>query len=264
MKLPYFLIDAFTDRAFTGNPAAVYVLKEPLSDDLMQKIAAEMNLSETAFVLRSRNATRLRWFTPTTEVDLCGHATLASAHALFTAVDQPQRGVITFDSASGALICKQTPAGIRLDFPATPPSPMPTDAIICEQLGVTDPIYFGQSKFDYLIHLPREEDVQALAPNFSALAGIATRGFIVTAEANAADLDFVSRFFAPATGVNEDPVTGSAHCCLGPYWATYLKKPALHAAQRSERGGSLAVEVVADRVLLTGRAVLVGRGELLL
>jgi PhzF family phenazine biosynthesis protein len=151
-----------------------------------------------------------------------------------------------------------------LDFPATPPSPMPTDAIICEQLGVTDPIYFGQSKFDYLIHLPREEDVQALAPNFSALAGIATRGFIVTAEANAADLDFVSRFFAPATGVNEDPVTGSAHCCLGPYWATYLNKPALHAAQRSERGGSLAVEVVADRVLLTGRAVLVGRGELLL
>lgn len=264
MKLPYFLIDAFTDRAFTGNPAAVYVLKEPLSDDLMQKIAAEMNLSETAFVLRSRNATRLRWFTPTTEVDLCGHATLASAHALFTAIDQPRSGVITFDSASGALICKQTPAGIRLDFPATPPSPVPTDAIICEQLGVTDPIYFGQSKFDYLIHLPREEDVQALAPNFSALAGIATRGFIVTAEANAADLDFVSRFFAPATGVNEDPVTGSAHCCLGPYWATYLNKPALHAAQRSERGGNLAVEVVADRVLLTGRAVLVGRGELLL
>ena len=264
MKLPYFLIDAFTDRAFTGNPAAVYVLKEPLSDDLMQKIAAEMNLSETAFVLRSRNATRLRWFTPTTEVDLCGHATLASAHALFTAIDQPRSDVITFDSASGALICKQTPAGIRLDFPATPPSPMPTDAIICEQLGVTDPIYFGQSKFDYLIHLPREEDVQALAPNFSALAGIATRGFIVTAEANAADLDFVSRFFAPATGVNEDPVTGSAHCCLGPYWATYLNKPALHAAQRSERGGRLAVEVVADRVLLTGRAVLVGRGELLL
>jgi len=220
MKLPYFLIDAFTDRAFTGNPAAVYVLKEPLSDDLMQKIAAEMNLSETAFVLRSRNATRLRWFTPTTEVDLCGHATLASAHALFTAIDQPRSDVITFDSASGALICKQTPVGIRLDFPATPPSPVPTDAIICEQLGVTDPIYFGQSKFDYLIHLPREEDVQALAPNFSALAGIATRGFIVTAEANAADLDFVSRFFAPATGVNEDPVTGSAHCCLGPYWAT--------------------------------------------
>lgn len=264
MKLPYFLIDAFTDRAFTGNPAAVYVLKEPLSDDLMQKIAAEMNLSETAFVLRSRNATRLRWFTPTTEVDLCGHATLASAHALFTAIDQPRSDVITFDSASGALICKQTPAGIRLDFPATPPSPVPTDAIICEQLGVTDPIYFGQSKFDYLIHLPREEDVQALAPNFSALAGIATRGFIVTAEANAADLDFVSRFFAPATGVNEDPVTGSAHCCLGPYWARYLNKPALHAAQRSERGGNLAVEVVADRVLLTGRAVLVGRGELLL
>ena len=264
MKLPYFLIDAFTDRAFTGNPAAVYVLKEPLSDDLMQKIAAEMNLSETAFVLRSRNATRLRWFTPTTEVDLCGHATLASAHALFTAIDQPRSDVITFDSASGALICKQTPVGIRLDFPATPPSPVPTDAIICEQLGVTDPIYFGQSKFDYLIHLPREEDVQALAPNFSALAGIATRGFIVTAEANAADLDFVSRFFAPATGVNEDPVTGSAHCCLGPYWARYLNKPALHAAQRSERGGNLAVEVVADRVLLTGRAVLVGRGELLL
>ena len=264
MKLPYFLIDAFTDQAFTGNPAAVYVLKEPLSDDLMQKIAAEMNLSETAFVLRSRNATRLRWFTPTTEVDLCGHATLASAHALFTAIDQPRSGVITFDSASGALICKQTPAGIRLDFPATPPSPVPTDAIIFKQLGVTDPIYFGQSKFDYLIHLPREEDVQALAPNFSALAGIATRGFIVTAEANAADLDFVSRFFAPATGVNEDPVTGSAHCCLGPYWARYLNKPALHAAQRSERGGNLAVEVVADRVLLTGRAVLVGRGELLL
>ena len=264
MKLPYFLIDAFTDQAFTGNPAAVYVLKEPLSDDLMQKIAAEMNLSETAFVLQGRNATRLRWFTPTTEVDLCGHATLASAHALFTAIDQPRSGVITFDSASGALICEQTPAGIRLNFPATPPSPKPLELNICAQLGVTDPIYFGQSKFDYLIHLSREEDMLGLAPNFSALAGIATRGFIVTAEAKAADLDFVSRFFAPATGVNEDPVTGSAHCCLGPYWAAHLNKPALHAAQRSQRGGSLTVEVVADRVLLTGRAILVGRGELLL
>jgi PhzF family phenazine biosynthesis protein len=151
-----------------------------------------------------------------------------------------------------------------LDFPATPPSPKPLELNICAQLGVTDPIYFGQSKFDYLIHLPREADVLGLAPNFSALAGIATRGFIVTAEAKAADLDFVSRFFAPATGVNEDPVTGSAHCCLGPYWAAHLNKPALHAAQRSQRGGSLTVEVVADRVLLTGRAILVGRGELLL
>ena len=264
MKLPYFLIDAFTDQAFTGNPAAVYVLNAPIPDDLMQKIATEMNLSETAFVLQGQSATTLRWFTPTTEVDLCGHATLASAHALFTAIDLPHSGVITFDSASGALICEQTPDGIRLNFPATPPSPTPPDPIICEQLGVTDPIYFGRSKFDYLIHLSHEEDVLTLAPNFSALAAIATRGFIVTAKAKAAELDFVSRFFAAATGVDEDPVTGSAHCCLGPYWATQLNKPTLHAAQRSQRGGSLTVEVVASRVLLTGHAVLVGRGELLL
>lgn len=264
MKLPYFLIDAFTDQAFTGNPAAVYVLKQPIADHLMQNIAAEMNLSETAFVLQGRNTTTLRWFTPTTEVDLCGHATLASAHALFTAIDQPQRGAIRFESASGTLTCAQTPDGIRLDFPATQPTPEAVDPVICAQLGVTDPIYFGRSRFDYLIHLPREEDVLALAPNFSALARIATRGFIVTAEANASDLDFVSRFFAPATGVNEDPVTGSAHCCLGPYWAARLNKPTLRAAQRSRRGGRLTVEVVPGRVLLTGQAVLVGRGELLL
>jgi len=264
MKLPYFLIDAFTDQAFAGNPAAVYVLDRPISDALMQKIAGEMNLSETVFVLQDGNVIRLRWFTPTTEVDLCGHATLASAHALFTAIDQPLSGALTFDSASGALICEQTADGIRLDFPETPPSPMPPDAIICEQLGVTDPIYFGRSTFDYLIHLSREDDLLALAPNFSALAGIETRGFIVTAKANAEDLDFVSRFFAPATGVNEDPVTGSAHCCLGPYWAAHLNKPTLRAAQRSERGGRLKVEVASGRVLLTGHAVLIGRGELLL
>lgn len=264
MKLPYFLIDAFTDQAFAGNPAAVYVLRTPIADNLMQRIAGEMNLSETAFILQGPSATTLRWFTPTTEVDLCGHATLASAHALFTAIDQPQCGAITFSSASGALTCEQTADGIRLDFPATPPTPMPQDDFILEHLGISDPLYFGQSKFDYLIQVASAEQVLMLTPNFSALAAVATRGFIVTAEAEAPDLDFVSRFFAPATGVNEDPVTGSAHCCLGPYWAQHLNKHHLRAAQRSKRGGRLTVEVVEARVLLTGRAVLVGRGELLL
>ena len=264
MKLPYFLIDAFTDRAFSGNPAAVYVLSTPIPNDLMQKIAAEMNLSETAIVHQGPGSTTLRWFTPTTEVDLCGHATLASAHALFTAIDQPQSGVITFSSASGALTCEQTADGIRLDFPATPPTPVPQNDFILEHLGITDPVYFGQSKFDYLIQVASAEQVQSLTPNFSALAAVATRGFIVTAEAAEPDLDFVSRFFAPATGVNEDPVTGSAHCCLGPYWARHLNKHHLRAAQRSKRGGSLTVEVIEARVLLTGRAILVGRGELLL
>lgn len=264
MKLPYFLIDAFTDRAFSGNPAAVYVLSTPIPDDLMQKIAAEMNLSETAFVHQGPSSTTLRWFTPTTEVDLCGHATLASAHALFTAMDQPQSGIITFDSASGALTCEQTSDGIRLNFPATPPTPMPKNDFILEHLGITDPVYFGQSKFDYLIQVASAEQVLMLTPKFSALAAVATRGFIVTAAADEPDLDFISRFFAPATGVNEDPVTGSAHCCLGPYWAQQLNKNPLNAAQRSQRGGSLTVELSGDRVLLTGCAVLVGRGELLL
>jgi len=261
MDLPYTLLDAFTDQPFTGNPAAVFNLEAPISDGLMQNIAAELKLSETAFVTHAPGHSTLRWFTPVSEVDLCGHATLATAFALFCDQSSSALEPLVFQSKSGPLTCIRQQDGVTLDFPATPPEPEDTNTDILKALTIDDASYFGRSTFDYLIEVPNESTLIALKPDFAALAAYDTRGFIVTALSDDSDYDFVSRFFAPRHGVDEDPVTGSAHCCLGPYWAERLQKTHFHAAQRSPRGGSLRLALKNDRVLLTGQAVIVGHGR---
>jgi PhzF family phenazine biosynthesis protein len=262
MQLPYHLIDAFTDQPFSGNPAAVFKLSAPLSDTLMQAIAAEMNLSETAFVYQGEADLTLRWFTPVAEVDLCGHATLAAAFVLFSAFSKHFSGQVCFQTRSGPLVCDQTSEGITLDFPATPPQPQAVESDVINALGLTTVRYFGRSTFDYLIEVESESILVGLEPDFNQLQRKATRGFIVTAKSQEAGLDFVSRFFAPKYGVNEDPVTGSAHCCLAPFWSAKTRRSTLSAAQRSKRGGQLHLQMAGDRVLISGRAVRVAEGML--
>ena len=253
-------VDAFTDRPFAGNPAAVCVLPGPADERWMQNVAREMNLSETAFLHRADDGYRLRWFTPATEVDLCGHATLASAHVLWEdghlAADQPAR----FHTRSGLLTATRAGDWIELDFPATPASATDAPAGLAQALGVT-PRYVGRNKFDYLVEVGTEEAVRELRPNFTLLEAVEGRGVMVTS-AGQAPYDFVSRFFAPRAGINEDPVTGSAHCCLGPFWQRRLGKAEFLARQVSARGGDVRVRLRGDRVLLGGQAVTVLRGEL--
>ncbi len=261
MKERIYQVDAFTDEVFGGNPAAVCVLDHSRDDAWMQALAAEMNLSETAFLLKSGDGFRLRWFTPRVEVELCGHATLASAHILW------ETGLITseedarFETLSGPLKASRNGPDITMDFPATPAQPVDMVPTLIEALGVR-PLTFARSRFDYLIEVATEREVRQLEPNFDRLRGVATRGVMVTSLADADSCDFVSRFFAPAVGVDEDPVTGSAHCCLGPFWAQRLGKGSLRAYQASRRGGSVRVEVLGDRVRIGGRAVTVFSGRL--
>ena len=258
-----FQIDAFADSAFTGNPAAVCLLDDrAVTDAWMQSVAAEMNLSETAFV-RNREAHdwSLRWFTPTIEVALCGHATLATAHALLEEGLLPRGGTARFHTKSGALTATQAGDLIELDFPAKVAAPSePADGLI-EALG-TQPVRVSLNEFDYLVEMANEEDIRSLTPDIAMLRRIPVRGIIVTSRAATSGFDFVSRYFAPAYGVDEDPVTGSAHCALGPYWAPRLGKTELTAYQASPRGGVVRVTVAGDRVRLAGRAVTVVRGEL--
>ncbi|WP_420455918.1 PhzF family phenazine biosynthesis protein [Rubrivirga sp.] len=258
------VIDAFANRAFSGNPAAVCLLDRPVPEGWMRNLAAEMNLAETAFVTPSDNgAFGLRWLTPEVEVDLCGHATLASAHLLYTsgrlAPDEPAR----FDTRSGRLTVRQTgEATYAMDFPPTPPADAPAPDGFQEAFGV-EPVWIGRSRFDVFAVVEDEAAVRALAPDLGAVARIGARGVIVTAPADAgSDADVVSRFFAPGAGVPEDPVTGSAHCAIGPYWADRLGTDALTCYQASKRGGTVGVRIVGDRVELTGRAVTVYRAEL--
>src|SRR5207237_240058 len=258
-----FQIDAFAGSAFTGNPAAVCLLDDrAVTDAWMQSVAAEMNLSETAFV-RNREAHdwSLRWFTPTIEVALCGHATLATAHALLEERLLPRGGTARFHTKSGALTATQAGDLIELDFPAKVATPSePADGLI-EALG-TQPVCVSLNEFDYLVEMANEEDIRSLTPDIAMLRRIPVRGIIVTSRAATSGFDFVSRYFAPAYGVDEDPVTGSAHCALGPYWAPRLGKTELTAYQASPRGGVVRVTVAGDRVRLAGRAVTVVRGEL--
>jgi PhzF family phenazine biosynthesis protein len=224
-----------------------------------------MNLSETAFLFAEGDAFTLRWFTPAVEIDLCGHATLASAHVLWhEGYLAPQREAV-FSTRSGRLTARlleeSGAESIVLDFPATPASEIAPPADLIAALGVT-PRWSGKTRFDYLLELPDEAAVRGLVPDFTALRRLAVRGVMVTARAAAGPYDFVSRFFAPGSGVDEDPVTGSAHCALAPYWAKRLGKTTLEAYQASERGGTLRVTVAGERVLLSGRAVTVWRGEL--
>jgi PhzF family phenazine biosynthesis protein len=266
MPLPLYWIDAFADRPFAGNPAAVIPLADWLADPVMQRIAFENGLAETAFFVRTGAARfHLRWFTPAVEVDLCGHATLATAHALFHELGQPGQD-ITFDTRSGPLtVTRREDGKLTLDFPATPVAPEPSDEvarIVTGALGQA-PLFIGRTVFDLFAELPDAASVRALVPDFAAIARAGSRGLIVTAPGDGT-CDFVSRFFAPQSGINEDPATGSTHCALAPFWAGRLGKRLLHARQLSARGGELWCEPTGDRVRLTGQSVLYLRGELFL
>ena len=255
-------VDAFTNRPFGGNPAAVLVLPEPVDDLWMQSVASEMNLSETAFVTPGQDDFALRWFTPRMEVDLCGHATLAAAHVLWeTAVLAPS-APIRFHTRSGLLTATRQGEWIELDFPAEFEEYCAAPLELTEALGVAMH-YVGRNRFDYLIEVENEEVLKSLEPDVAILETIAARGFIVTCLASGQDYDFASRFFAPAVGVPEDPVTGSAHCCLAPFWSTRLGRDELVGYQASQRGGIVRVRMQGDRVILGGQAVTVVRGTLL-
>jgi predicted PhzF superfamily epimerase YddE/YHI9 len=255
-------VDAFTDRPFTGNPAAVCLLPNPADPAWMQQVAREMNLAETAFLLRQKDGFELRWFTPSTEVDLCGHATLASAHVLWE--EQQLRGdeLARFHTRSGVLTARREPSLIWLDFPATPSQPVPETPELSRGLG-TDLRYVGRTAFDYLVELESETAVRELEPDLNALARLPVRGVIVTARSESGTHDFVSRFFAPGAGVPEDPVTGSAHCGLAPFWAERLNRTKLVGYQASARGGIVRVQLEGTRVRLGGQAITVLQGELL-
>ena len=256
-------VDAFTSEPFRGNPAGVCLLDEARQDAWMQRVAAEMNLAETAFLRRRADgAYDLRWFTPVAEVDLCGHATLASAHVLWESGDLPASETARFHTKSGLLKADRRDGWIELDFPATPEQSVEAPAGLLDALGAKAR-HVGQSRFDYLVELDSEESVARLRPDFRQLAKFPTRGVIVTARSASPPHDFVSRFFAPAFGIDEDPVTGSAHCCLAPFWSARLAKDTLLARQISARGGVLKLRVAGDRVLLSGQAITVIQGDLL-
>lgn len=256
------VVDAFTHVAFAGNPAAVCVLTEPTTDAWMQSVAREMNHSETAFcIVRTDQKVELRWFAPGGEVRLCGHATLAAAHVLWEeGWLAPQRGV-RFLTESGELGAKPLGRQIELDFPARLPSEKASPAGLLEALGVSAE-WIGRDADDYLLLLADEEAVKACKPDFRALMSVETRGVMITARATQDRVDFVSRFFAPRLGIDEDPVTGSAHCALTPFWSERLAKSQLTARQLSERGGELELELAGDRVKLRGICVTTLRGNL--
>ncbi|MEW4530475.1 PhzF family phenazine biosynthesis protein [Maioricimonas sp. JC845] len=266
MSVPILLVDAFTDQPFRGNPAAICLLDDERDAGWMQAVAAEMNLSETAFVRPLGKTRELRWFTPRIEVDLCGHATLAAAHVLWEEGIVGAGEPIRFETRSGVLTCTRAGNRIELDFPATPAEPVELPAELAAALWPggdgPQPVFAGRTRFDHLVVLESAADVLGLDPDFRQLAAVRTRGVMVTAPSDRDGEDFVSRFFAPAAGVDEDPVTGSAHCCLGPYWADRLGKTELSAHQASERGGDVKVRIAGDRVVLGGEAVTVLRGEL--
>jgi PhzF family phenazine biosynthesis protein len=255
-------VDAFTDRPFAGNPAAVCVLAAPRDERWMQAVALEMNLSETAFLLRDGDDWRLRWFTPTTEVDLCGHATLASAHVLWEDGHLPTGETARFHTRSGLLTAARAGEWIELNFPSEPPRQASPPPELRQAIGV-EPRWVGRNRMDWLAELESEAAVRALKPDLALLDRVDTRGLIVTARADSAGIDFVSRFFAPAAGVPEDPVTGSAHCALGPFWGERLGTQELVGFQASARGGLVRVRLLEDRLAIGGQAVTVLRGELL-
>jgi PhzF family phenazine biosynthesis protein len=261
VPVPLVEVDAFTSEPFRGNPAAVCVLSAARDPSWMQNVAREMNLSETAFVRPLDEGFELRWFTPAVEVDLCGHATLASAHALWEMGRVAAEHAMRFHTRSGVLGARRADGMIELDFPATLAQPVEPPAGLVEALGAS-PRYVGRNRFDFLLELDSEESVRRLAPDFPRLRGADARGVIVTSRSDTRDRDFVSRFFAPGSGIDEDPVTGSAHCCLAPFWAARLNKSELVGHQISARGGVVRMRLDGDRVLLGGQAVTVWRGEL--
>lgn len=262
MGITIYQVDAFTDQPYKGNPAAVCLLNESRDDAWLQAVAGEMNLSETAFLLPEKDGYRLRWFTPKNEVKLCGHATLASAHILYEEKLLEFARKARFYTLSGLLTASYHDDGlIELNFPVTPVHPCASPTGLTEALGI-QPIFVGRGDEDYLIEVASEKEVKEATPDFGRLIQVPCRGVIITALSESGDYDFVSRFFAPNVGINEDPVTGSAHCRLTPYWQAKLKKTEFVACQASERGGFLRVAADRDRVRIGGKAVTVLKGEL--
>jgi PhzF family phenazine biosynthesis protein len=255
-------VDAFTDRPFRGNPAAVCVLDGPASERWMQSVALEMNLSETAYLREAGDAWSLRWFTPTVEVELCGHATLAAAHVLWETERLATSAPARFDTKSGCLGAVRRGDLIELDFPARRAEPTDPPPGLLDALGVRA-VAVGRSRYDWLVEVASEKEVRDCAPDFGWLRKLKTRGVMLTSRSSDPAYDCVSRFFAPGSGIDEDPVTGSAHCTLGPWWGAALGKRQLNAYQASARGGTLHLTLDGERVRLAGHAVTVLRGELL-
>jgi len=262
MGLKIYQVDAFTDRPFAGNPAGVCLLPQARDEKWMQDVAREMNVAETAFLVKQSDGYNLRWFTPAVEVDLCGHATLASAHILWETGQLPSNQQARFHTKSGLLTAVQKGKHIEMDFPATPEKLTDAPDNLIRALGVK-PNYAGKNRFDYLVEVESEKTVRNLKPDFRLIKELGGRGVIVTSRAATVEFDFVSRFFAPSAGIDEDPVTGSAHCTLGPYWAKKLGKNEMVAYQASPRGGIVQVRVNSDRVFLGGQAVTVLQAELI-
>jgi PhzF family phenazine biosynthesis protein len=261
MSAEIHLIDAFTDTPFRGNPAGVCILEQEADPPWMQSVAAEIGASETAFLLPRTDGWGLRWFTPLTEVDLCGHGTLAAAFVLWMTGRENPGDTIAFATRSGRLPARKRGGWIRLDFPADPESPSACPEDLRTALGA-EPVYTGKGRFDYLVELSSAEQVRALRPDRAEFGHVPARGIIATAISDMGGADFVSRFFAPSIGIPEDPVTGSAHCCLGPYWGKKLGKDSLTGFQLSARGGTVRLTLQGDRVVLAGKAVPVLSGKL--
>jgi PhzF family phenazine biosynthesis protein len=254
-------VDAFTAEPFRGNPAGVCILPGPAGEEWMQAVAREMNLSETAFLVRREDGFDLRWFTPVAEVDLCGHATLASAHVLFETNEVAPGEPARFHTRSGVLTATRKDPWIEMDFPAEVESACEAPEELLRGLDV-EPVHVGRNRFDFLVELDSEETLRGLEPDFGLLRTLGARGVMITSRSASPEVDFVSRYFAPAFGIDEDPVTGSAHCCLGPFWAERLGKSELTGYQASARGGVVRVRPSGDRVILGGQAVTVLVAEL--
>lgn len=261
MSFPIYMVDAFTNTRFKGNPAAVCLLDTPQSEGWMQDVAAEMNQSETAFLSPNNEGYDLRWFTPTIEMDLCGHATLASAHVLWEIGALAKEDAGRFMTKSGLLTTKITADWIEMDFPSEPAAAAIAPEELIQGLGLI-PRFVGRNRMDYLVEVDSEETVRTLKPDFGMLAKIPARGVIITSKSAHSDHDFVSRAFFPGTGIDEDPVTGSAHCALAPYWAKRLRRDELTGYQASARGGVVKVKAAAERVYLYGQAVTILKGQL--
>lgn len=261
MAIEIYQADAFTEKPFGGNPAAVCIMPGPADPAWMQHVARDMNLSETAFLYRERDGYNLRWFTPTVEVEICGHATLASAHILWEEGRVSRGEGIEFYTLSGVLTASIDGGMINLDFPSEPEHETDAPPGLIQSLGIT-PVYVGRNRFDYLVEVESAEEVRAIRPDFALLGTIPVRGVIVTSASDMPEYDFIARFFGPASGINEDPATGSAYCCLGPYWEKELGKSEFLAYQASERGGVIGVRVRGERVKLMGKAVTVFKGTM--
>ena len=263
MKL--FTVDALASKPFSGNQAAICLVESELDASWMLALAQEINYSETAYLDKLDGSADfgLRWFTPACEVDLCGHATLASAHVLWNECEI-QSDEIRFHTRSGVLTARKNGESIELNFPATPASPIPINEDLLSGLGLSNPqvVFCSKNQFDALVVVNDETVVRALEPDFAALGKIPFRGITVSAKSQSAEFDFISRFFAPGSGVDEDPVTGSAHCCLAPYWGNELSKDTMTGFQASNRGGTVGVKLSDDRVILSGQAITILRGEL--